>query len=322
MICLMVGSGVMDVFAAGYDKPVSVTIPYTHIYDADRNRTNDSFKYTITALDGAPSPAENADVYSFIVTGKPGGEAVSGEVNLSITFDKPGEYLYKVASAKKGSKNGFTYESRTYTVHVYVQNDAEGGLAAPIVTAVGDNGRKYQRLQLNPSHESENVPANRARPTTTPRGDGTVPAVVNTAGEPVDEEEAEPEEVPEAPTPLQNILPKPDPERHYWSLVNLIAAILTVLASAALVFRYFERIDTDDDEYIIRRKGNLRLAGLVPSIVSVVVFLLTEDLTQPMGWIDEWTPLMLGVLAIDILLAIIAHQKYSDDDRDAEGQPA
>ena len=85
-----------------------------------------------------------------------------------------------------------------------------------------------------------------------------MPAVVNTAGEPVDEEEAEPEEVPEAPTPLQNILPKPDPERHYWSLVNLIAAILTVLASAALVFRYFERIDTDDDEYIIRRKGNLR----------------------------------------------------------------
>ena len=44
MICLMVGCGIIEVFAAGYDDPVSVTIPYTHIYDAEGNRTNDTLR--------------------------------------------------------------------------------------------------------------------------------------------------------------------------------------------------------------------------------------------------------------------------------------
>ena len=223
-------------------------------------------------------------------------------------------------ASSDSKKKGFTYESRTYVVHVYVQNDANGKLKAPLVTAVGPDGRKYQRIQLNPSHAAEKVPAKQARPTTTPAGDGTV------AGTPGIEEE--PEEIADEPTPLENIvnkvLPKADPERDYWALVNLISAILTFLTSGILAYRYFERIDTDEDEYIIRRKGNLRLAGIVFALASIVTFILTEDLSNPMGWVDEWTPFMVGVLVVDLVLAAIVYKKYSDDgsDEGAEGEPA
>ena len=311
MICLMVGSGAMDVFAAGYDDPVSVVIPYTHIYDADGNRKNDTFNYTITPLDGAPAPAGSTNgVYAFSVKGTPEAVADLDDVKLNITFERPGDYQYRVASSD-AKKKGFTYESRMYTVHVYVQNDSEGKLKAPLVTAVGADGRKYQRLQLNPSHAAEKLPANRVRPTTTPQGDGMV---------------AEPatEDIKDDPTPLDNlvekVVPKVDPERHYWALLNLISAILTTLLSAIMAYRYFERVDTEDDEYIIRRKGNLRLAGIVLSIVSIVVFILTEDLTNPMGWVDEWTLFMLCVLAADIVLAFVVYKKYGDESE--EGQAA
>ena len=329
MICLMVGAGMTDVYAAGYNDPVKISIPYTHIYEADGNRTNDTFNYTVTPLDGSPAPSGSTNgVYTFSVKGVPGGSAQNGQVELSIKFDRPGEYKYKVESAQKGTSDGFTYENRTYTVNVYVQNDSNGGLTAPqaLVTAVGNDGKKNQRLELKPSHASEIIPGKQARPTTTPRGDGAGPAAVNTNGQPVAGAPVEETAIEDEPTPLENIVnkvvPKANPDRHYWALVNLISAILTVLVSGIMAYRYFERIDTEEDEYIIRRKGNLRLVGIVLSIIAVAVFLLTEDLSNPMGFIDEWTPLMLGILAITLVMAFVAHKKYGDEEAESEGAAA
>lgn len=314
MICLMVGCGVMNVFAAGYDKPVEVKIPYTHIYNAEGNRTSDIFHYTITSLNGAPAPADSKNgVYTLTVTGKP-GSAVKGELDLSIKFDKPGEYLYHVASSD-AARDGFHFEQRTYTLHVYIQNNDDGSLMLAAID--DDNGQKLNGLVFKPSHDRTPVPANTVRPTTTPQGDGTIAGTPGIA-------EPEAEEIQDDPTPLDNlvekVVPKADPERHYWALLNLISAILTTLLSAVMAYRFFERVDTEDDEYIIRRKGNLRLAGIVLSIVSVAVFILTEDLTNPMGWVDEWTLFMLCVLAADLILAFVVYKKYGDDS--AEGEAA
>ncbi len=332
MICLLVGFGMIEVYAAGYSDPVSVQIPYTHIYDAEKNRTNDTFNYRITPIGEAPALSDNAGgAYAFSVKGVPEGSAQSGNVDLSIKFDRPGEYQYKLASSDR-TKDGFTFESRTYTIKVFVKNDSNGGLTVEdIVVVDNSSNKKVGRLTLNPSHANEQLPAEEARPTTTPRGDGTVPARVNTNGQPVagtpaaSGAPADPgTEIESEPTPLENIidkaLPKADPERHYWALLNLISAILTFLASGIMVYRYFERIDTEEDEYIIRRKGNLRLAGIVLSIISIATFLLTEDLSNPMGLVDEWTPFMIGVLAIDLVLALIVYKRYGNGN--AEGEAA
>ena len=77
-----------------------------------------------------------------------------------------------------------------------------------------------------------------------------------------------------------------------------------------------ERIDTEEDEYIIRRKGNIRLLGLIPAIASVITFVLTENMGLQMGLTDEWTPFMIIALAIELVAAGGVYFKYDKDNDD------
>lgn len=317
MICLMIGSGVLDVFADSYDDSVNVVLQYRQIYKADKSRTNDTFKYKIVPVDGAPVPdGSKGGVCYFSVKGEP-GKTTQGDVKLSMTFPKPGEYKYKVSAYVPNPQKGFTYEKNTYTLHVYVTNNDNGGLEMATVT--GEKGYKNGIVDLNVKYEAEKVPGTVVRPTTTPRGDGAAAPAANGAPAAPAEEVVEPE--PE-PTPIENIIndivPKADPETDCWALLNLIAAIATVITSAILVVRYMERIDTEEDEYIIRRKGNIRLLGLIPAIASVITFVLTENMSLPMEITDEWTPFMIIALAVELVAAFAVYMKYDRESDDEE----
>jgi len=326
MICLMMGSSALCVFAADYDDPVDVVLQYSQRYDADSSRSNDYFSYKVEPVDGAPAPAgSEKGVYYFSVKAKP-GKTTTGNVELSMTFPSPGEYKYKVSSYVPKKADGFTYDSHTYTLHVYVQNNDNGGLKTATVS--GEDGYKSGVMEFTSGYKAASVPGSRTRPTTTPTGDGTTPAPAARGAAPAPAVAPDgtvlPEEEPPAaePTPIENIVndvvPKADPDQDYWALLNLLAAVATVLTSAILVVRYAERIDTEEDEYIIRRKGNLRLLGLIPSVASVITFVLTENLSLPMELADEWTPFMLVVLAIDLAVAFIAYRKYDRNDEGGE----
>ncbi len=148
MICLMIGSGALDVFAASYDDPVNVKLQYRQTYTADANRTNDTFQYQIVPVDGAPAPTGSSNgVYYFSVKGEPGKTTEVRSVDLSVKFPKPGEYKYKVSAYIPNPQKGFTYESDTYTLHVYVQNNDNGGLKMATVT--GEDGYKNGIVDLD-----------------------------------------------------------------------------------------------------------------------------------------------------------------------------
>lgn len=319
MICLsvvLIGlSSFSGVYAAGgYDDPVNVKVPYKLTYDAENNRTNDSFDFQITPIGGAPKLSDNSNgAYTFSVAAKP-GSVVNGEVDLNIVFPAPGEYDYKVSAYVPNPQAGFHYDTNVYTLKVFVKNSSSGGLA---LAAIDSDNKKLVSLAFNASHDPEVIPPNEARPTTTPRGDGTVPAAgVTGDGQPAD---IEPE-----PTPLQNIInnvvPKADPERDYWALLNVIMAIVTLVIGAVMVKRYFERIDTEEDEYIIRREGGFRLVGIIPALASVITVLLVEDFTLPMGFVDEWTWLIAAFLAVEAVAAFIAYRKYDKGEDNSDGQ--
>lgn len=325
MICLMIALSVIDVHAADYTDPVDVKFQYTQTYDADADRKNDTFTYKITPLAGAPAPQGSSNgVYYFSVQGVPGKKPVNGTVNLRMVFPKPGEYKYQVSAYVSNPKKGFTYDKHTYNLHVYVKNAADGGLKADTVS--GESGYKNGVLKFTPAHESEVVPEEQARPITTPRGDGNTAVRTADPGQPAPA--VEPEEEPEPETPAQQIIekvaPKPDPERDYWALINLLEAIATALIAVVMLVRYFGRIDTDEDDYIIRREGKLRLLGLIPAVVSVITFILTEDLSLPMELTDEWTMFMTVVLLLGLATALIAYFKYDrdSDEESSQGNPA
>ena len=97
MICLsvvLIGLfGAARVYAAGSGDAISVKVPYSLTYDAEKNRTNDTFDYRIEALDGAPMPEGSKRVATFSIDAKP-GSTVSGTLDLKIVFPAPGEYDY------------------------------------------------------------------------------------------------------------------------------------------------------------------------------------------------------------------------------------
>lgn len=312
MICLLIvmACPLCSVsYAAGYGDTVTVKVPYTHIYSADKSRgQSDKFTYKIEPIDGAPLPQGSKNgAFLFTIEAAP-GSTVKGTMDLKIAFPKAGVYEYKVSSYEKTKYIGFTYEKRTYNITVDMHNDGSGGLKDPIVYVV-KNGKKRDRIELNPSYTAQDVPGNEQRPITTPKGDGTpAPAVPA--------ETVEPE--PEPQNPIieigNGLLPQPDPERNYWALVNLLAALASLGTAGVMIARYFQRIDTEEDEYIIRREGKLRLLGAIPAIVSVIAFIATEDLTLPMGLVDEWTWLMLATFGVSAITAFVAYKKYDSGD--------
>lgn len=103
-----------------------------------------------------------------------------------------------------------------------------------------------------------------------------------------------------------------------WALLNLISA---VAAAAGAIVAFFRR--KEDDEYADEddgRNGKMlaaKAAGGLAGIASVITFFLTEDMSQAMTLIDKWTPLMLVMLAVQVVSAIL-NKKASEADIDSE----
>jgi H+/gluconate symporter-like permease len=121
----------------------------------------------------------------------------------------------------------------------------------------------------------------------------------------------------------------PGEDTNAWALVNLIAAILTVLTSLILLLTWFigkkkeedeedeyAEAEEDEDESKLKRRTLVRLGSLIPAIVSVIAFIVTEDMRNPMIFVDRWTLLMIVILIIELLFVLFSKKKNVDDDED------
>ena len=95
-----------------------------------------------------------------------------------------------------------------------------------------------------------------------------------------------------------------------WALVNLIACLLTVLLA---VVKVITRHEEDDDNE--KKKNRIGLSLIIPAIVSVILFILTENMRNPMAMIDKWTPVMLVLLVANCLLILFSSFRNSRDSK-------
>jgi hypothetical protein len=96
----------------------------------------------------------------------------------------------------------------------------------------------------------------------------------------------------------------------HWALLNLILAIGTVLASVVLLLAWLGGKAKDDDKgEDNNRHGLLRTLTLVPAAGAVIAFLLTEDWTLPMRFVDVWTWLMIVIAVVQIVLIVFATRR-------------
>lgn len=116
---------------------------------------------------------------------------------------------------------------------------------------------------------------------------------------PLTEEPAEEETITDEETPLAE-------SASGWALLNLILAIVTVIGAVVLVIGYFAGYQTI-----------WRLLSLIPAIGGVVAFFLTEDMSLPMAFVDNWTVLMVIIAVVQVVIAIMAMKDKEEDDEEA-----
>ena len=74
--------------------------------------------------------------------------------------------------------------------------------------------------------------------------------------------------------------------------------------------------EEDEDEEEGKKKS--KFLGLIPAIVSVIAFILTEDMSDPMTMVDKWTILMLIILGVSAVTAFLTRNKDKDEEEEAE----
>ena len=133
--------------------------------------------------------------------------------------------------------------------------------------------------------------------------------------------------------------PKASPQ-YYWALINLICAILTVLFGLLLLIskrhksedddeeddETKQQTNNDDEEKEQEKKRGLftRVLAVLIAIVSVVFFLVTEDLSLPWTWTDQWTIWMVVIGLVQIVVFFVGRKwkNVDNDDDDEEAQQA
>ena len=111
--------------------------------------------------------------------------------------------------------------------------------------------------------------------------------------------------------------------KDHWALINLLAAIGSVLFGLLLLLsknkkdKDNEDEDATDEEGTQKRNKVWKVVSLVDAIIAVVVFVLTENMKQPMVLVDKWTMLMILFTLISIV-SFAFGRKYHEEDNTAE----
>ena len=158
---------------------------------------------------------------------------------------------------------------------------------------------------------------------------------------PTPQEEVKKEKTPKAEPKEEKVekekTPKARPEK-FWALINLICAIVTVLFGLLLLIskRHKNKDDEDDEtkdqtttnedeekEQEKKRGAFTRVLAVLIAILSVVFFLVTEDMSLRWTWTDQWTIWMVVIGLVQIVLFFVGRKwKNVDDDDEEEAQQA
>ena len=96
-----------------------------------------------------------------------------------------------------------------------------------------------------------------------------------------------------------------DENKVEWSIVNAIAAVITVLVSIIALAGISKKQG---------RSKTLSIVTIVPAIGAVVAFFMLENLSSPMVFLNAWSWLFVGVLAVQVFILAMTKQKSSDNE--------
>jgi fimbrial isopeptide formation D2 family protein len=120
--------------------------------------------------------------------------------------------------------------------------------------------------------------------------------------------------LPDIATPLAMAIP-------VWSLLNLMLAMLGCLIAIMLLVTSVRRRQDEYEEYRSVQESKFlkilwRVLGILSGLAGLVVFMLTENISNVMVMTDRWTPLMIMIEFAVLVFTFLLYRRGSDKDTD------
>jgi uncharacterized repeat protein (TIGR02543 family) len=115
-----------------------------------------------------------------------------------------------------------------------------------------------------------------------------------------------------------------------WSLLSLLMSLVAVVVSVLLVVGIFMRRRDDDDEGAARfdedseeddrrRRGKiLKTFTIIVGILTPIVWLILDNLNQPMVWINNWTVFVGITFIVHIALLVVYKLRKGNEEKEEE----
>ena len=283
----------------------------------------------------------------------------SGSFTKTYKITKRSVTLTSATVSKVYDGSALTNTSITVSGDGFVEGEGASYEVTGTQTEVGNSANAFEyKLNENTLASNYNItkvvgtltitaapaPVTPATPSTPSSTTSTTPRTpsapqVTTPAETVEKETTPKAEPKKEEKVEEEYTPKASPQ-YYWALINLICAILTVLFGLLLLIskRHKDEDDDEEDDETKQQTNNddeekeqekkrglfTRVLAVLIAIVSVVFFLVTEDLSLPWTWTDQWTIWMVVIGLVQIVVFFVGRKwkNVDNDDDDEEAQQA
>uniref|UniRef100_UPI003AB421A0 MBG domain-containing protein n=1 Tax=Holdemanella porci TaxID=2652276 RepID=UPI003AB421A0 len=282
----------------------------------------------------------------------------SGSFTKTYKITKRSVTLTSATVSKVYDGSALTNTSITVSGDGFVEGEGASYEVTGSQTVVGNSANSFEyKLNENTLASNYNItkvvgtltitaapaPVTPATPSTPSSTTSTTPRTpsapqVTTPAETVEKETTPKAEPKKEEKVEEEYTPKASPQ-YYWALINLICAILTVLFGLLLLISKRHKDEDDDEEDETKQQTNnddeekeqekkrglfTRVLAVLIAIVSVVFFLVTEDLSLPWTWTDQWTIWMVVIGLVQIVVFFVGRKwkNVDNDDEDEEAQQA
>ena len=284
----------------------------------------------------------------------------SGSFTKTYKITKRSVTLTSATVSKVYDGSALTNTSITVSGDGFVEGEGASYEVTGSQTEVGNSANSFE-YKLNENTLASNYDITKVVGTLTVTA-APAPATPATPGTPSSTTSTTPRtpSAPQVTTPIETVeketTPKAEPKKeekveeeytpkaspqYYWALINLICAIVTVLFGLLLLIskrhksedddeeddETKQQTNNDDEEKEQEKKRGLftRVLAVLIAIVSVVFFLVTEDMSLAWTWTDQWTIWMVVIGLVQIVVFFVGRKWKNvdnDDDDDEEAQQA
>ena len=278
----------------------------------------------------------------------------SGSFTKTYKITKRSVTLTSATVSKVYDGSALTNTSITVSGDGFVEGEGASYEVTGSQTEVGNSANSFE-YKLNENTLASNYDITKVVGTLTVTA-APAPATPATPGTPSSTTSTTPRtpSAPQVTTPIETVeketTPKAEPKKeekveeeytpkaspqYYWALINLICAIVTVLFGLLLLIskRHKSEDDDEEDDETKQQTNNddeskeqekkrglfTRVLAVLIAIVSVVFFLVTEDMSLAWTWTDQWTIWMVVIGLVQIVVFFVGRKwKNVDDDEDEE----